>query len=200
MQVDSISSYLVSNDGNWLALSRYQSKEIADLKHKNKKLGTSVILWDLENNEKAELDFVSEMSFDTLSNYFAYSVIDTSGEKNGLYIQDLETDDKVTIHSSKDGYYSNLTWDNKAPQIAFTKASFDSSYTDSDASLHVWNVSDNELKTLITPEDVKDGWALRSNNDLQFEQSYEFGHPRLFFGLMPRDMVDLITKKRRQRR
>tara|TARA_R110001599_G_scaffold184627_5_gene378643 strand:- start:82703 stop:85456 length:2754 start_codon:yes stop_codon:yes gene_type:complete len=195
IQLGSVTSYLLSNDGNWLATKRYQSKEIADLKHKNKKLGTSVTLWDLKNDEKVELDFVTEMSFDSLSNYFAYSVIDTSGEMNGLYIQDLETDNKATIHSSEDGYYSNLTWDSKNPQIAFTKASFDSIYTDSDASLHIWNASDSELKTLVTSEDVKDGWALRTNNDLRFEQSYEFRLPRLFFGLMPRDMVDLITKK-----
>lgn len=194
-ELDSISTYLLSNDGNWLATKQYQSKEIQNLKHKNKKLGSSVTLWDLDNNESIELDFVSEMSFDSLSNYFTYSVIDTSGEMNGLYIYDLETTEKGTINASADGYYSNLTWDPKTPQIAFTKASFDSNYVDSDASLHIWNAVNSNLRTLVLPDDIKDGWALRSNNSLQFEQSYQTGTPRLYFGLMPQDMVDLITKK-----
>ena len=195
-QLDSISTYQLSNDGKWLATKRYQSKEIEDLKHKNKKLGTSVTLWDLETSEHTDLDFVSEMSFDSLSNYFAYSLIDTSGKGNGLFVYDLKVNEKATINASSGGYYSNLTWDTKNPQIAFTKAAFDTSYTDSDASLHLWNASNNDLETLVNPEDVKEGWALRSNNSLQFEQSYELKRPRLFFGLMPQDMVDLITKKK----
>lgn len=195
-QLDSISTYKLSNDGNWLATKRYQSKKIESLKHKNKKLGTSVTLWDLGNNKSIELNFVAEMNFDSLSNYFSYSVIDTSGEGNGLYIYDLTDSEKGQISISKNGYYTNLTWDSKSPQLAFTKANFDTSYTESDASLHLWNAENNELKTLVTPNDVKEGWALRSNNNLQFEYSYQYKHPRLFFGLMPQDMVDLITKKK----
>lgn len=193
-KLENISSYQLSNNGKWLAVKEYQSKEIVDLKHKNKKLGTKTTLWDLNNNESIELDFVAEMSFDSVSNYFTYSVIDTSGSENGLYYYSLEDTEKGQISTSKDGYYSNLTWDSKSPQIAFTKATFDTSYVDSDASLHLWNANQNDLNTLVAPEDVKEGWALRSNNNLEFKLSYQYGQPRLFFGLMPRDMVDLGTK------
>jgi dipeptidyl aminopeptidase/acylaminoacyl peptidase len=192
--VEQVSSYSLSNDGKWLAISKYQSEDILDLKHKNKKLGTKAMLWDLENDESIEIDFVAEMSFDSLSNFFSYSVIDTSGEGNGIFLLDLNSSEKSVINSEENGFYSNLTWDTKSPQLAFTKAVFDSNYVDSDASLHIWNASESNLKTLITPDDIEEGWALRSNNDLRFVESYEFKRARLFFGLMPRSMVDLGMK------
>ena len=131
-EFDRVSGYQLSNDGKWLAIKNYQSKEIEDLKHKNKELGTEVALWDLSSGESTSLDFVSEMSFDSLSNYFSYSVIDTTGAENGLYVYDLEGMEKGTINASENGYYSNLTWDPKRPRIAFTKAILDTSYKESD--------------------------------------------------------------------
>ena len=193
--IDSVSSYKLSNDGEWLAINLYQPKKIKDLKHKNKKLGSRMLLWDLSAGDPQRIDFVSEMSFDSLSNHLAFSVIDTAGVKNGLYLADLNKFEIRDVQLSENGYYSNLTWDTKSPQLAFTKASFDTNYVDSDASLHIWNASEMELKTLVTPEDIKEGWALRSNNNLQFEESYQYKRPRLFFGLMPQNMVDLITKR-----
>lgn len=193
--IDSVSSYKLSNSGKWLAINLYQSKEIEDLKHKNKKLGSRVLLHNLSNGDQQRIDFVSEMSFDSLSTHLAFSVIDTSGKKNGLYVADLNNLEIRDIQLSENGYYSNLTWDTKSPQLAFTKADFDTSYVDSDASLHIWNSSEREIKTLVSPNDIKDGWALRSTNNLRFEESYEYDKPRLFFGLMPQNMVDIITKK-----
>tara|TARA_R110000868_G_scaffold37111_5_gene131403 strand:- start:31043 stop:33787 length:2745 start_codon:yes stop_codon:yes gene_type:complete len=190
-EFDSVSSYQLSNDGKWLAIKNYQSKDIEDLKHKNKKLGTEVTLWDLENNESLMLDFVSEMSFDSLSNYFSYAIIDTSGEGNGLYFYDLDGLEKGIISRSENGYYSNLTWDTKQPRIAFTKASFDTAYTEGDASLLLWDAKKGNLQTLVTSEDTADDWALRSNNSLTFTLDGK----RLFFGLMAQDMLDLDDKE-----
>ena len=189
--IDSVSTYRLSNNGKWLAIKRYQSKKIQDLKHKNKKLGSEVFLINLDDNERIELDFVTEMSFDSLSNHFAYSVIDTSGKGNGLYTYSLPGLEKGTISNSENGYYTNLTWDAKQPRIAFTKASLDSSFIESDASLHLWNANGNDLKTLVTPDQTSEDWALRSNNSLTFAHDGN----RLFFGLMSQAMVDLGLKK-----
>ncbi|GAB5409157.1 MAG: prolyl oligopeptidase family serine peptidase [Balneolaceae bacterium] len=191
-EFDSVSTYQLSNDGKWLAIKNYQSKEIEDLKHKNKKLGTAVTLWDLDKNESLSLDFVSEMSFDSLSNYFSYSVIDTSGEGNGLYVYDLEVVEKGIISTSENGFYSNLIWDPKRPRIAFTKAALDSSYKEGDASLHLWDEKKGNLQTLVKPEDTSEDWALRSKNRLTFTHDGK----RLFFGLMHQDMVNLDNKSK----
>lgn len=189
-EFDSVSAYQLSNDGKWLAIKNYQSKDIEDLKHKNKKLGSDVTLWDLSTNESLKLDFVSEMSFDSLSNYFSYSIIDTTGNGNGLFIYDLKSSEKEMISGSEHGYYSNLTWDPKRPRIAFTKASLDTSYKDSDATLHLWDAKKSNLLTLVTPEQTNQDWALRSKNELTFTHDGK----RLFFGLMHQDMVDLDNK------
>jgi len=190
-EFDSVSSYQISNNGKWLAIRNYQSKVIEDLKHKNKKLGTEVTLWDLSKNESYSLDFVSGMSFDSLSNYFSYSVIDTSGMRNGLYIYDLQGPEKGIISTSENGFYSNLTWDPKRPRIAFTKTNLDSSYMEGDASLHLWDAKKGNLQTLVKPEDTSEDFALRSNNNLTFTHDGK----RLFFGLMSQEMVDLDEKK-----
>lgn len=189
-EFENVSDYQLSNDGKWLAIKNYQSEAIEDLKHKNKKLGTGATLWDLGNNESISLDFVSEMSFDSLSSYFSYSVIDTSGSANGLYVYELENLEKGMISSLENGYYSNLTWDTKRPRIAFTKANFDTSYKESDASLHLWSARNSNLQTLVEPNDTNEGWALRSNNELTFTHDGD----RLFFGFMAQDMVDLDNK------
>lgn len=190
-EFDNVSGYQLSNDGRWLAIKNYQSEAIEELKHKNKKLGTKVTLWDLDNNESISLNFVSEMSFDSLSNYFSYSVIDTSGSGNGLYAYELENLEKGTVSSSENGYYANLTWDAKRPRMAFTKANLDSSYKESDASLYLWTANNGKLQMLVKPDDTDEKWALRSNNELTFTHDGK----RLFFGVMAQDMVDLDNKK-----
>lgn len=189
-EFDSVSNYQLSNNGEWLAIKNYQAKSIEDLKHKNKKLGTEVMLWDLTKNESIDIDFVSEMSFDSLSSYFSYSVIDTSGTGNGLYVQSLNSREKKVVDVSENGFYSNLTWDPKRPRMAFTKTNLDSSYKEDDASLHLWEAKKGNLQTLVQPEDTQEGWMLRSKNNLMFTHDGK----RLFFGLMAQEMVDLDNK------
>lgn len=189
-EFDSVSTYELSNNGKWLAIKSYQTNAIEDLKHKNKKLGTEVTLWDLTKSESSILSFVAEMSFDSLSNYFSYSVIDTSGSGNGLFVLPLNGGEKKIVDASEHGFYSNLTWDPKRTRIAFTKAILDSSYKESDAALHIWDAKKGNLQTLVKPEDTSENWALRSNNALTFTHDGK----RLFFGLMHQDMVDLDNK------
>lgn len=191
-EFDSVSTFSLSNNGLWLAVKGYQSKEIEDLKHKNKKLGTNVSLINLESQTTRTLDFVSEMSFDSLSNYFSYSVIDTSGAGNGLFSYELEKDAVTEVHSSVNGFYDNLTWDPKRPRLAFTSALLDSSYKDGDATLYLWDAKKNRQETLVKPEDTSEEWTLKSNNRLTFTHDGK----RLFFGLMSQEMVDLDNKEK----
>lgn len=190
-EFDSVSSFEFSNDGKWLALHRLQTKEIEDLKSENKKLGKKLTLIRLESGEEFDLDFVNSMAFDSLSNYLAYSVVDTSGKENGLYFFDLKDNGTGVIETGVNSFYDNLTWEPKASDLAFTAITYDTSYTESDASLKLWKSKGDELLTLIEPGDTGAEYALRSNNRLQFTHDGD----RLFFGLMDQDMVDLDTKK-----
>src|SRR5690554_346932 len=67
-EYENVRRFEFSNDGNWLAMSRYQSKEIEDLKLKNKKLGAEVTLINLKTEKEFQFPFVASMAFDSLSN------------------------------------------------------------------------------------------------------------------------------------
>jgi dipeptidyl aminopeptidase/acylaminoacyl peptidase len=146
-------------------------------------------LRNLSSGEEFELSFVDEMAFDSLSTHLAYSVVDTSESRNGLYAFDLKTEQSKQIDSQESGYYANLTWDHDLKKLAFTKATFDTSYVESDASLHIWNIDNNELKTLLGSEQTKEGFVLRSNNRLTFTHDGK----RLYYGVMDAKMVELDT-------
>jgi dipeptidyl aminopeptidase/acylaminoacyl peptidase len=186
---DSVSTFNFSENGKWLAIHHMQNKEVADLKSKNKKLGKTLRLRNLSSGEEFELSFVDEMAFDSLSTHLAYSVVDTSESRNGLYAFDLKTEQSKQIDSQESGYYANLTWDHDLKKLAFTKATFDTSYVESDASLHIWNIDNNELKTLLGSEQTKEGFVLRSNNRLTFTHDGK----RLYYGVMDAKMVELDT-------
>ncbi|MEX0844280.1 MAG: S9 family peptidase, partial [Balneolaceae bacterium] len=190
-EFDSVRSFQFSEDGSWLAVHHMQTKEVEDLKSKNKKLGTALRLKNLMSGEEFELSFVYEMAFDSLSNYLAYSVVDTSDSLNGVYLFDLNKEKSQTIDAVESGYYANLTWDYDEEKLAFTKATYDTSYVDNDASLHLWNTGNDELITLLNAEDSNDGFTLRSNNNLTFTNDGS----RLFFGFMDSELADLDSKK-----
>lgn len=185
-EFDNVASFELSNNGEWVALKKFQPKNIEDLKSPNKKLGTPLTLVELETGKTFEYSFVSSMAFDSLSNFLAYSVVDTSNN-NGLYIVDLESQQTNAIATKERGYFSNLTWEPKQSNLAFTEVTFDTAFIESDASLKLWTSKKNEVKTLVAPSEVASGFALRARNRLQFSND----GARLFFGLMDREMVNL---------
>ena len=188
---DSVQSFTFSEDGNWLAIKHYQSKAVEDLKSKNKKLGTSVTLRNVNSGSEFELSFVREMEFDSLSNYLAYSVVDTSNQENGVYVFDLNDEESRSVNAVERGYYANLTWDYDLQKLAFTKATYDTSYTESNASIHIWDGNSDHLATILNADDGNEGFVLRSNNNLVFTHDGN----RLFFGFMDAEMMALDTKK-----
>ncbi|MEQ8523599.1 prolyl oligopeptidase family serine peptidase [Gracilimonas sp.] len=190
-EFDSVQSFTFSEDGSWLAIQRYQSKEVEDLKSKNKKLGSEVTLRNVESGIEFSLAFVHEMAFDSLSNYLAYSIVDTSDQENGLYVFDLNDRESKPVDVSKSGYYSNLTWDHDLQKLAFTKATYDTSFVESNASIHIWNAESANVSTILRADEGNEGFALRSNNSLTFTHDGD----RLFFGFMDAEMAALDTRK-----
>ncbi|SMO73448.1 Dipeptidyl aminopeptidase/acylaminoacyl peptidase [Gracilimonas mengyeensis] len=191
VQFDSVKAFQFSEDGKWLAIHHLQSKEVEELKSENKKLGSELVLRELESGTEFSFPFVHEVAFDSLSNYLAYSVVDTTDEENGLFLFDLNTEETIPVDASASGYYTNLTWDYDQQKLAFTKASYDTSYVESDASLHVWNAENESLTTLFSEGDASDEFVLRSNNELTFTNDGN----RLFFGLMDAEMAAINAQK-----
>ncbi|MDX1587089.1 MAG: prolyl oligopeptidase family serine peptidase, partial [Balneolaceae bacterium] len=186
--MDSVKNVAFSNNGEWLAVHFYRSEEIEKMKSKNKNLGTGLLLKNLETNSEINIPFVSEMSFDSTSAYFTYSVVDTSGTENGLYAIDLNGDSlsPSAIQKSENGLYQNLAWNGSGMELAYTAASMDSTYEAGDADIRIWNPDRNSLMTAVEGGDVDERWALRTDNDLEWTKDGD----RLFFGLLDRSLID----------
>jgi dipeptidyl aminopeptidase/acylaminoacyl peptidase len=193
---DSVQSFSFSNDGRWVMIRHHQSKEVADKKSKNDFLGTELVLRNLDNGQEYRMPFVKEASFDSTSSYLAYSVVDTNGFGNGIYYRDLsdEPSEQQAIVSDQDGLFANLSWDDHNHRLAFTHAAMDTTFETDDADLKVWNTSTANTETLVESSATTDGWALRTNNDLEWTDDGE----RLYFGLMTRDMVTVDQKKEKE--
>ncbi len=190
-QFDSVTTFRFSNSGEWLVYKKLQTKAITDLKSKNKKLGTELVLRELGTEEEFTFGFVTAFAFDSLSSYLAYSVIDTSDMENGVYLFDLSAKETMTVQNTESGVFTNLTWEPKRSNLAYAAAVYDSSFIESDASLMLWTSRNKDLSTLVEPGEVDDEFALRSRNRLLFTHDGD----RLFFALRDREMVDLDNKK-----
>ncbi len=190
-EYDSVKSFKFSENGKWLAITFMQSKEVEDLKHKNKNLGTKLQLMDLSNKDTFILPFVASVQFDSLSNYLAYTVIDTNATNNGLFAYDLNNKTSIAIEAQENGYYTSITWDNQRELLAYTAAALDTSFADSDADLKLWNVKEKSSKTLVSATEVGSEWALRSKNNISISNDGK----RLFFGLQDREMVNIVLNE-----
>ena len=189
VEYDSVSAYEFSNDGKWLAFRQLQTEKVENLKSKNRLLGTPLHLNDLSTGVVHTMPFVTDFAFDSLSNYVAYTVIDTSDSENGIYVMDLATKQLEPIEKSARGVFSNITWEPKSSDLAFTSATYDEQYNRSDADLKLLDSSRESIRTLVSADDIADGYALRTRNRMVFTHDGQ----RLFFGLRDRDMVNLET-------
>ncbi len=186
-QFDSVSAFEFSNSGEWLVYKHLQSKEIEDLKSDNKNLGTELVLRELGTEEEFSFQFVTAFEFDSLSNYLAYAVIDTSNMENGLYVFDLVSKETISVQNTESGTFSNITWAPKSSNLAFTAATYDSSFIESDADLKLWTSRNQRLETLVSADEIGSEYALTTRNRLVFTHDGD----RLFFGLRDREMVDI---------
>ncbi|MFO7800088.1 MAG: prolyl oligopeptidase family serine peptidase [Rhodohalobacter sp.] len=195
MEFEEVRSFSFSNDGRWVRINHHQTEEVSKGEFENSEIGLPVQVLNLENNREQMLPFVNEAAMDSTSSYLAYSVVDTSGQGNGLYILDLKSADAGVqkIAGIENSFYSNLTWDDSESVLAFTESTFDPEFEfyPSDASIQTWTAANGELETHLKPDDVEDGFRLRSNNNLTWTNDGN----RLFYGVMDAEMVALDEQK-----
>ncbi|PKD43079.1 S9 family peptidase [Rhodohalobacter barkolensis] len=195
MEFEEVRSFSFSNDGRWVRINHHQTEEVSKGEFKNSEIGLPVQILNLENNREQMLPFVNEAAMDSTSSYLAYSVVDTSGKGNGLYMLDLKSADGGVqkIAGSENSFYSNLTWDDSESVLAFTESAFDPEFEfyPSDASIQTWTAANGELETHLNPDDVEEGFRLRSNNNLTWTNDGN----RLFYGVMDAEMVALDEHK-----
>ncbi|MBU2494321.1 MAG: prolyl oligopeptidase family serine peptidase [Bacteroidetes bacterium] len=177
-----IKNYSFSENSNWIAVhyikeenDSVKSKKDKEESHKDKSIGSNLLLINLNNNYRQIFNWVSEFAFDSLSNYLAYYSADTSGH-NGLYIKDLNNAQKqiITADTLTNGYYTHLTW-HKEKGLAFLKSAFDEKGNSGNAELYLWN---NINLLLASERSGGENWIIPAKNNLHWSKDGE----RLFFG------------------
>ncbi len=174
-----VKSFAISKNSKWLSLKYYSNtaKDTSKEKSKKKKLGSLLYLYNLQNKENTQIEWVANTAFDSLSNYFAYSVNDTNAN-NGLYLYDLSRNETVTVDEDSAAYYTNLSW-HKSGKLAYVKSYLEDEET-SEADLYLW---DSAVKKLATSKAANEGWYIPAENDLDWTKDGK----RLFYGYKPRE-------------
>lgn len=188
---ENVRNFSFSNDGNWVLINHYQSKEVEEAKSDQPNLGRPLTLFRLDSGDKLKADFVHEASIDSTSSWLVFSIVDTSGTENGLYRVDLNQNEPEPqqVAGFDNALYSNLTWRHKNGVIAYTESEMDAdhNYFPGDATIYRLEPAVGEPQVLAEPGDARDGFRLRSNNNLRWSTDGK----RLFYGVMDAEMVAL---------
>ncbi|MDZ7772251.1 MAG: prolyl oligopeptidase family serine peptidase [Balneolaceae bacterium] len=186
-EIDSVSSFQFSEDGRWLAIRRMLADSVSEAYDDNGHLGAPLRLMNLQSGANEELSFVSDMAFDSTSTWLSYSVVDTSGSGNGLYLRELSGGGAThTAAAMEDALFDNLAWDHDTGRLAFTSAPLDSTYFSGTADLQLWSSDGMQTRTLVAGSEVPEQWWLRSDNDLEWTRD----NNRLFFGVQNRELME----------
>jgi len=192
IELEKVRNFSFANSGEWALVHHYQEDEISE--NENSKAGSPLSLVNLNSGESNQINFVHEAELDSTSRYFVYSVVDTTGEENGLYVIDLENNpsEHQKIAGFPNALYSNLSWDHDKGRIAYTESEMDTEhdYLPGDATVYSLTMGE-EPTAIVTPDEINEGYRLRSTNSLTWSNNGE----RLFYGVMDADMVALDEHK-----
>lgn len=189
--IENVTRFEFSNDGNWLVVSLEQAEGVES---DNPHIGSPRKLINLQSDDSLELPFVNAMAIDSTSNYFVYSTVDTVGDYNALYAINLDEGiEPVQLLASSYAYYNNFSWDEKRSRLALTASEIDTvhDYRLNDASIVTWHAFDGDPEIILTPDDVEEGFRLRSRNNL----TWTYDGERLFYGVKNADMVALDERE-----
>ena len=197
--------YVFSPDGAWLALHAFLPK-----KKKGKKSGSEadssaekrtinpgalLRLLRLADSTEFEIPFVRSFAFDSTSRYFAYSIADSTGEGNGVYLRRLSAPETARkLSGSTHGHYSALSWGRAAGALAWIASVEDEKGKPGAGSLHIWHPGRQREILRITDADTPAGWYLPARNKL----TWSLDGKRLFLGLRPDKDLQKQPEKKEQ--
>jgi len=206
-QFEKVERFALSDDSKWLAFC-YFKEEKADKEKpekeagekpesakekKKEKVGSTMILLNLESKEEIQIHYVLSFSFDKSSKYLAYAVAGPEGKDNGLYYIELNKESlpQNPIAKKEKGDYVNLTWSREASKLAFLESAGEGE-TKGIASLFIWNGIKPESTLSVAAEDVPKGWLIPEKNKISWSRDGK----RIFFGLKPEEFRDTDENKK----
>lgn len=173
LSVKNISSYSFSQDSKWFAVKTISSeKDSTDSSMTNSSSG--ILLFNLISSHTDTIIFADQFAFDSLSNFMAYTIKDTSGYGNGLYLFKLNDIKIDAVDTSAYSKITNLTWD-RQNKLAYLRSHMDSAGNSDTSALMIWN---GNVEVAASTENCPDGYYLPAENKLRWSKDGE----RLFFG------------------
>ena len=148
-----------------------------------KKTGSNLQLLSLQDEKKFIHTFVRNFAFDTLSQFLAFIVADTTGAENGVYIANLKNDPAKpeSIYGLQDAGAKYLSWNNRSGDLAFLGGILDDEEELNELNLYLWTPGEVSAETVLKDEQLKDGWIIYGENRLQ----WSIDGKRLFLGIKP---------------
>ncbi|CAN5377479.1 hypothetical protein BH23BAC3_BH23BAC3_07570 [soil metagenome] len=189
--IEEVRNFEFSNNGEWLVVTLERPD---DFESDNPNVGYHRQLINLQSEETLDIQFVNEIAIDSTSAYAVYSISDTLGENNALFAIDLAEElEPVQLLGQSYAYYDNFSWDQKRSRLALTVTEIDTAndYRLHDASIVTWQAFYGEPEILIMPDQVEEGYRLRSRNNMTWTHDGE----RFFYGVKDADMVALNERE-----
>ncbi len=185
-------NFVFSEDSRWLAI-HFKEGESKGKDTSTKEIGSLLTLFDLASQNQLDLQYVTEFSFDTLTNYFAFVVSEPVGKKNGLYILSLRGEFNLPIKADVDSgvYISSLAWNKARQGLSYIK-SYERAETKIDSAVLCYlPVPVFVPQILMESSQLPTEWYLPRKNELKWSEDGE----RLFFGIKPKMDTSVTAEK-----
>jgi len=200
-EIDSVESFTFSDDGSWLIYKLSEKEEKDSEKNKNKeekkvKVGTTLILKNLETGKSNKIDYVKNYTMDEDSKYLVYSVANKDMTKDGLFARKLKEGGETICLLEGPGEYKEYSWseDNKKLAMVSNKDDWESDIPLFD--LFIWNTEDNKIKkvvesrTAVFPQNM----VVSEYGNLKWSETGE----KLFFGIAPKKEKELTEVEKQK--
>ncbi len=165
-----------SRDSKWFAFLHFEKKDTSKNAKPQKNIGTTLVLKDLAGLKEDTINFVASFAFDSLSNYIAFSLLDTARNKNGLYLRDLKKGEWIVADTSKNSVIENLTW-HKKNKLAYLKTFLRKDQKKDSCELKVWD--NGKVKMVTGLNNLKQDFYIPLENKMSWSKDGD----RLFFGI-----------------
>ncbi len=191
---EKVKKMIFSENSKWLVYEIDEEIE-KDKKLKFKPLGTNISFMHLKSGTEIKINNVLEYQFDSLSNYFFYSISNPDGNKDGLFYRNLDEEfaPEYTIENKDKTIFANLTYSDTAKVLVYTVSSIQDNGFPQESILKLWNPNMPNLTQIILENNklTKD-WVIYHKNQLKFTKDGK----RLWVGLKP--MAELYDPEKKE--
>lgn len=207
IQFERVERFVISDDSKWLAYHHFKEEEKLEKEEekevkspakekeseKKKKVGSTLVLRQLDTGKEIQILYVLSSSFNSSSEYLAYDIADPEGKDNGLYYVELKKESlpRNVIKKSKNSHYSSLTWTKQGSKLTFLSGIKEKKEGSHSFSLWIWDGETGKTIQAISAEDAPAGWMIPEKNRVSWTKDGK----QIFFGFKPKGFPAAVEKE-----